>query len=561
MIALPPSLARWSKPLSHLPRDLALQLGPWLPRIARILDESALQARDDDGEPDGYGGIDRFGSYDRLLASEWALADEFPDEFLRRAITGEHLFMSTARVGRSSSKRLLALFDAGPSQLGAPRLAQLAILLLLAGRAEASGAEFCWGLLQRPELIHGVDRISIVKLLEGRTAEEVGTDPLHRWREHVGDIAAFDAAWIIGSPLVGKRMSAAAGVYRVEVEDRLEPGVRQVSVLVRGRGAQPRPIHLELPPEDVCVRLLRNPFPAAGAPPRPGPPATAPSLGTDDSLMFSANGKQLCFRLASGAVGIQPVPDSSRATVGWLRQIEPSIGHRIIAISAQAKGRVVLETNGAALLLRRAGSAVGTALSGPGAEALLRATEADPLAPILDLDRHRVVPRIGGGVFVLRGRAGVEVAFEHAAACGPEGLLLAAPGDRAVRIWPGDRGWVLPAPPLVPIEAQVGPGFAAIRLETGAIHLGGQELTPFSGTRWIGAAQGGLVLLESDGRTLSHVTTRSSTKLLITSSPITFACTHWSTGRVAYRTSAGEIGVYSTERAQRLLRLLPGSPP
>ncbi len=43
--------------------------------------------------PDGYDGIGRRGSYDRLLASEWLIHDELPDEFLRRVVSGEHAFL------------------------------------------------------------------------------------------------------------------------------------------------------------------------------------------------------------------------------------------------------------------------------------------------------------------------------------------------------------------------------------------------------------------------------------------------------------------------------------
>ena len=50
-----------------------------------------------DGEPDGYDGIASRGIYERLVTSEWLLADEEPDEFDRRAAMGEHTFTRLAR--------------------------------------------------------------------------------------------------------------------------------------------------------------------------------------------------------------------------------------------------------------------------------------------------------------------------------------------------------------------------------------------------------------------------------------------------------------------------------
>jgi hypothetical protein len=45
----------------------------------------------------------------------------------------------------------LAVFDAGPGQLGGPRVAQISALLAFARRAETAGVRFAWGVLQEPE--------------------------------------------------------------------------------------------------------------------------------------------------------------------------------------------------------------------------------------------------------------------------------------------------------------------------------------------------------------------------------------------------------------------------
>ena len=59
----------------------------------------------------------------------------------------EHLFLSPRREVRKADARIVALFDTGPAQLGAPRLVQIALWILLARRAEAAGLEFRWGTL------------------------------------------------------------------------------------------------------------------------------------------------------------------------------------------------------------------------------------------------------------------------------------------------------------------------------------------------------------------------------------------------------------------------------
>ena len=113
------------------------------------------------GTPDGHAGIDTRGLYDRLLATEWALLEELPDEFLRRAVSGEHLFLQQAYQDLAAARQSIVLFDAGPDQLGAPRLAHLAILIVLAQRAAAHDASLQWGTFQDRDnhLADGRDQI------------------------------------------------------------------------------------------------------------------------------------------------------------------------------------------------------------------------------------------------------------------------------------------------------------------------------------------------------------------------------------------------------------------
>ncbi|WP_447413065.1 hypothetical protein, partial [Clostridium perfringens] len=62
------------------------------------------------------------------------------------------------------------MFDAGLAQLGEPRLAQMALFILLARRAEQADAQFSWGILQQPGILHDDTGLGgIRKLLKSRS--------------------------------------------------------------------------------------------------------------------------------------------------------------------------------------------------------------------------------------------------------------------------------------------------------------------------------------------------------------------------------------------------------
>ena len=192
---LPPSLRPWGAQLSVLPTALALSIGPWLPRLAQAVGPLATEVTATTGEPQGYGGLARRGPYDRLLLGEWLLADELPDEFLRRAIDGEHVFYELSHRAPVDRRRVVVLFDGGPQQLGGPRIAQLALLLLFARRAEAAGADLAWGVLQDPQrrLLDGATRSSVEHLLDGSSALGVEDELLERWCQTLAASGGPDA--------------------------------------------------------------------------------------------------------------------------------------------------------------------------------------------------------------------------------------------------------------------------------------------------------------------------------------------------------------------------------
>src|ERR1044072_8962670 len=148
---LPPSLSQWAGYLKIFPHEVSLALGPIIQRVSVLIGSLHPQLNQPEGEPDGFDGLNRRGTYERLLLSEWMLADELEDEFMRRAVMGEHLFLNRAHSSPVGTRSSLALFDAGPSQLGSPRIAHIAALIVLANRADSARSSFSWGVLQQPE--------------------------------------------------------------------------------------------------------------------------------------------------------------------------------------------------------------------------------------------------------------------------------------------------------------------------------------------------------------------------------------------------------------------------
>ena len=142
---LPKPISHWQGIMAAFPEDIAALLLNLCNQLAPLIRNHPLQSRTGKVEPLGFDGLSRQVNYHRLLLSEWVLQDHFPEEFVRRAATGEHLFLEMQREENHEGRCCHALFDCGPEQLGRPRLAQLAVLILLARRAERHRLHFKWG--------------------------------------------------------------------------------------------------------------------------------------------------------------------------------------------------------------------------------------------------------------------------------------------------------------------------------------------------------------------------------------------------------------------------------
>lgn len=258
MSELPTALREWHQELAHITPGLVEALGPFLRRITDLVGPFPHYREEILGEPDGYAGLTRRGPYDRLLISEWLFAEEIPDEFFRRAINGEHLFHQLRIRNPSATKCSLLWFDAGPFQLGAPRIAHIAALILFYRRARKSNADFYWGILQSPEkLFDTVDATGIRTLMESRSVDVADPNLLDRWRKSMGTLSEDDDVWLVGSrhllDFVNEERFSLLAISESAEEERLDLEAH------RRREHAPRRARLPLPPPDVRVSLLRNP--------------------------------------------------------------------------------------------------------------------------------------------------------------------------------------------------------------------------------------------------------------------------------------------------------------
>ncbi|WP_380282060.1 hypothetical protein [Kitasatospora purpeofusca] len=271
---LPAALAPWAGALSAISPELATALGPLLRRLDTLAAERE-PVTDGPGEPDGVGGLGRSGRPDQLLPAEWLLAEDHPEEFLRRYVDRELLYLAPEFRTTAPRGRTVAMVDAGPAQAGAGRLVQLAALLVLHRRATARGGELLVGVLgDEPVQWFGGEPADLLPawLAARRSAEPTPEDVEFA----AATLDAADRAWLLTSPRLADRIPGrVAGLPRILASEptRWGPaGTTHVTVRLDRTAFE-----LPLPAADLAVRALRGAefrraAPTAVAP----PPAAAP---------------------------------------------------------------------------------------------------------------------------------------------------------------------------------------------------------------------------------------------------------------------------------------------
>lgn len=589
MSGLPPALAPWAAPLAPFAPDLALALGKWARRLAPALGPMPGR-RAGAGEPDGFADLSRRGQYAQLLLSEWLLADELPDEFLRRAAAGEHLFLARARRERAAGQRSIALLDAGPGQLGAPRLAQLAVLVVLSARAAAAGAAFEWGVLQRRDLglAEGFSPDLARRFLEARSDDPVSPEALTGWLELLPPAAARDDLWLVGGPGL-LRAPAPAEASRLLLDDVAEPDARQVRVVRESRGVARRELVLDLPPPADCVRLLRDPFGTE----RGAPVRLAERIVPEAGLVFHPGGHRLALRLRGSHVLDVPIPNSPRAQAGRRRTagVEPgtvALGwdhrNRLVTVTVRGMRVEIDRTTDPSHGSRRAVPGPGVpmpAAPAPGerfGRCVLRHEDGRTRAWFSDAAGALYVAELGSKLTPGR----LEVACPAVADLAANRSLLAyLPRDAAglgLVVHTGTPEWFFPLGKgtgrgflgagksgVVVATEHAQEGLWALRSAHGPpASLGrGRSLRPLAGGEVVGVAAAtdrgpGLVVLEQGRRTLSLLDAHALRPIHHAAADVVAVAVSPSGASIAYTTAPGGLVVVSTRSRAVLLELAAG---
>jgi len=354
---LPKPLQPWTEALSIMRQEVVDGVGTWLAPLRALVGPLAIPRSTVSGDPDGLSGLTRRGSYERLVTSEWAVALELPDEFLRRALMGEHVFVARAYQEPHGAHSSVALLDVGPMQLGAPRLVQLAALVVLAQRAADCGAEFRFGILQDATCrLLSVDRDGLIAWAQHRSTS-LGREHRPDWAETLDEVEVSDR-WIVGaSGLRDVASELRAGL--VAVEEPLELGNRNLEVSVQRPTAPGGHVTLQRPDDDEGVRALRHPVRPPQQTPSGVPYPEAPRGGLGQLLL---RGDRLVVRQPDGVLLAHhaPVGPGGRGTA---KEVHPTEWTGTPVGLDVYQGRLVsLMVDGSNLVI--GGSGLGTGSSG-----------------------------------------------------------------------------------------------------------------------------------------------------------------------------------------------------
>ena len=294
MSRLPAGLEPWGEALQVLDVELLVGLAPMLRAVEALLTRHEQRAHET-GDPNGYDGMTTRGVPERLLMSEWLMAQEAPEEFLRRAAHRELLHLKPAFTQPRSGGEHVVLVDAGPQQHGVPRLVQLAILIVVKRRSSAAGSGLRVGILGDP-----ADR-----WLVGVLGHVLTT-----WRQRrqptgptVGDIEArlvaltaegststtADHLWLVAGPTLAAQPHEVRHVITVTEGAYSAAGVSEATVHYDGER-----VELPLPHHSVAVQALRTAqFRSNSA---PSLPYAAPPPGAVRHPLFASTSPRLLLR-------------------------------------------------------------------------------------------------------------------------------------------------------------------------------------------------------------------------------------------------------------------------
>ncbi|MCB9538493.1 MAG: hypothetical protein H6704_19760 [Myxococcales bacterium] len=564
MTELAPHLQAWAAELAGYDPALALSLADPLRRLAAALGPVPRLAPTGEGEPAGFDGLTRRGDPAHLLLSEWLLADDVPDEFLRRAVDGELAFLAPRRVDAVHARRGVALFDGGPDQIGAPRLLHVVALLVLARRTRLGGGAFQWGLLQdadRRLMVH-VTPAAARHLQRARAATQAAPAHLAGWLDALGPLGAEDDLWLVGGP----SLDALGGPgSRLRITEVLDPDEDALEVQVLRGGARARTLRLPLPDDATATRLLRHPLRQ--------PTVTDAASGVPTALALSANASRALCLDDTGALVAHHVPNApvKRAgALGRVRRLAPWPGFTMLGGAYWKRKTVALSADDAKVVLARGGAVLSMFErppdfeAGEGFVALAQHSAQNPEAVYYLAPRGRLWRVPAHGELPLR------VWSEGVVATAVGGALLVEP-DAPVRLCYRRFDGSIPKPIATTAraaEAVLGQGQAAWPDEAGQWHVTGvwtdAPPTPIDvppGARVLGVPDYGpprLWVADADGVTVRLVGEAGEMGRVTAEAPVQDVAVGASREVVVFLLTDGRLSLHAVGVAGPLYQVQPG---
>jgi hypothetical protein len=602
MPELAPPLRAFAHELAALTAALPDPMRPWLLPLSRIVGPMRVPQSHDTGDPDGFGGLARRGNYDRLLVSEWLFAIEEPDEFLRRAAMHEHMFMLPQFRDPGGATTSVALLDTGPLQLGAPRLAQLALLLVLARRAEAAGAVFRFGVLQDGDATLRELDVGAIRSWQAARSWSAASVHVDAWHERLDEIGPRDR-WIIGADTqdagAARAIATRLDANALAIAELETPTQHALVIRTHRRDAVGELATLVLPPADVAVRMLRSPFAAKSVPAaRPVHAGSSRALGR-----LSSDGRRLVLPRDDGSIDAIHIPGSINEGQGFAKQVPRLAAYTPVTADVFARRLIAVYVRDGALVLAGCGlqAKIGRAQTSASAACSLGHhvhTGIDVPASLLP-DEHGARTQLhvthatptefrawlvaeDGALFELVVRLADDLAL------GERTLTLVEPASRDfTRLGLTAAAWVssteqriVTAPamtvPMLPqgdtcLFAMTTQGELTVAIPRGnVVHV--QHDRPVAITRPEGELFGLLWRLDSNAKELAHVLYlgpdrqdvrwrwQSGDEVVFSApGPIDTLRYEAAAHKLVYRTRAGHRGVYSFDRRAVVWQGLPGS--
>jgi hypothetical protein len=566
MTELPRALSAWAPELAVFPRDVALALGGSVARVAAAFGPVAAATASPVGELDGFDGIARRGSLAHLVPAEWALADALPDEFLRRATSGEQVFFRLRRREPAIGRAAFALFDAGPWQIGSPRVAQFAVLIVLAQRARAARVPFRWGILQQlePRWTEGVSAAGIGRLQRATTGQLATAEHLAAWREALARESTAGDLWLVGDAALRELARDSAAVVAIEDRiERVEPGGRVVDVTCDRFRTPGGRLALPLPEPATAVRLLRDPFETAAAPPH------SALVGWHPRVFLSSGARKLIVLRADGALVMFAVGNSPRATIPPPLTFTPPSGEVVVATEWHAGRWRIVTQRGSTFTTHTIARGGGSIV--PPVTAMLGASGEPPadggLSPLVRWpDGTERFAHPGGLGIVLREATATAMGAVRAIAYSGGELWWVAEGDN--RMLFGGEGPIslptagdgrtffgcLPAKGICLLAVRTGDGEWSVHSENKRIRLRSGPSQVF------GVVDGpALFACEPDARSPLLMGVSFTQRLPALAEPVTVGCACTSAPYIAYASDEGEIRVYSLKTQKTVLHVISWS--